>query len=71
MTAKMNINGNGLTPEVSDETKKRWHKMEQLERAEDNIDIWTAKLETSKKYLKKWKAKAERLKKELESEGAL
>lgn len=41
--------------------KAHWRLMDQWERAEDNVAIWTAKLETCKKYLKKWKAKANRL----------
>ena len=51
----------GVTPELG----QRWRKMEQLERAIDNIDIWTAKLETAKKYLRKWQATSKRLKEEL------
>ena len=52
------------------ETRERWRKMEQLEQALANIDIWTAKLETSKTYLKKWEATADKLKKELGLEEA-
>ena len=51
--------------------RKRWRKMEQLERSLDNEDIWTAKLETAKKYLKKWQATTKRLKAELERDSVV
>jgi len=53
----------------SAEMRAHWRKMEQYERAVENIEHWQAEIDNAKKYLKKWKATAKRLKEELDLEG--
>lgn len=52
----------------SAEMRAHWRKMEQYERAVENIEYWQAEIERAKTNLKICKDKASRLKIELDGE---
>lgn len=51
------------------EQRRHWRKMEQLERAVENMEIWRHKLAVAELEFKRWKTRVTKLEKELGTEA--